>query len=40
VQEFMKIWDTKVLSEGFSIKNKDVVAAFNDLRVEATRMGF
>ena len=40
VQEFMKIWDTQVLSEGFSIKNKDVVAAFNDLRVEATRMGF
>jgi len=40
VQEFMKIWDTKVLSQGFSIKNKDVVAAFNDLRVEATRMGF
>jgi hypothetical protein len=40
VHQFMNIWDTKVLSQGFSIKNKDVVAAFNDLRVEATRMGF
>jgi len=40
VREFMKIWDIQVLGNGFPENNKDVVAAFNNLRVEATQKGF
>ena len=40
VREFMSIWDIQVLRDGFPKNNKGVVAAFNDLRVEATKKGF
>lgn len=40
VREFMKVWDVQVLGNGFPENNKDVVSAFNDLRVEATQKGF
>ena len=40
VREFMNIWDVQVLRDGFPKSNKGVVAAFNDLRVEATKKGF
>lgn len=40
VNKFMAIWDSQILSDGFAKDPKAIVAAFNDLRTEATHQGF